>query len=71
MNNVTHSVKASEIEKIGGYEAKKHQFKPRYAISMVKTAVDATYDLLENILYSKVFSLKLMQTPIAIKSIKK
>ena len=27
--------------------------------------------LLENILYSKVFSLKLMQTPIAIKSIKK
>ena len=33
----------------GGYEAKKHQFKPRYAISMVKTAVDATYDLLESL----------------------
>ena len=31
----------------GGYEAKKQHFAPRYSIAMVKTAVDATYDLQE------------------------
>ena len=29
----------------GSYEACKNHFKPRYSIAMVKTAVDATYDL--------------------------
>jgi hypothetical protein len=29
----------------GGYEARKHHFPPRYSIAMVKTAVDATYEL--------------------------
>ncbi|MBR7143368.1 MAG: hypothetical protein IKD10_00370, partial [Lentisphaeria bacterium] len=29
----------------GGYEAKKQHFPPRHSIAMVKTAVDATYDL--------------------------
>ena len=33
----------------GGYEAKKQHFPPRYSIAMVKTAVDATYDLQESI----------------------
>ena len=33
----------------GGYEAKKQNFPPRYSIAMVKTAVDMTYDLLEEI----------------------
>lgn len=31
----------------GGYEARKHHFEPRYSIAMVKTAVDATYELLD------------------------
>ena len=31
----------------GGYEARKQHFAPRYSIAMVKTAVDATYDLQE------------------------
>lgn len=31
----------------GGYEARKHNFMPRYSIAMVKTAVDGTYDLQE------------------------
>ena len=35
----------------GGYEARKHHFEPRYAINMVKTAVDATYDLRDQIGY--------------------
>ena len=33
----------------GGYEAKKQHFAPRYAIALVKTAVDATYDLLDQL----------------------
>ena len=33
----------------GGYEARKQHFPPRYSIAMVKTAVDATYDLLETL----------------------
>lgn len=33
----------------GGYEARKQHFPPRHSIAMVKTAVDATYDLLEEL----------------------
>ena len=33
----------------GGYEARKQHFPPRYSIAMVKTAVDATYDLLDQL----------------------
>ena len=35
----------------GGYEAKKQHFPARYSIAMVKTAVDATYDLQERLLH--------------------
>lgn len=34
----------------GGYEARKQHFPPRYSIAMVKTAVDATYDLQEKLM---------------------
>ncbi|MBE6366294.1 MAG: hypothetical protein E7052_00075 [Lentisphaerae bacterium] len=33
----------------GGYEAQKQHFPPRYSIAMVKTAVDATYDLFDEL----------------------